>query len=147
MLIGTGCSHTTPYSVLSQQVVEEWATGEKIKHRVLLFGDGGAPSIDTTLPAEEMYKADTTLTSLYRWAGRMPKKTTIIFLGDNIYSVGLPEEASKEYKIAERKLKAQLSVVKASGAHGIFIPGNHDWASGQKGGWAAVLRQEEYVKS
>ena len=144
MFIGMGCSHTAPYSAMSQ-VVEEWDTGKRVKHRVLLFGDGGAPSIDKTLPAKEMYRADATLTSLYRWAERMSKKTTIIFLGDNIYDVGLPREASKWYKTAERKLKAQLSVVKASDAHGLFVPGNHDWANGGKGGWAAVLRQEKFV--
>ncbi len=146
LLIGTGCSYTIPYTT-SPAVVEKWVADEKIKHKVLLFGDGGAPSIDETFPAEELYRADATLTSLYCWAKKMPQKTTIIFLGDNIYNVGLPKQASKEYKKAEKKLQAQLSVVKASGAHGIFIPGNHDWADGKKGGWAAVLRQEEYVNT
>ena len=146
ILVGTACSHTSPY-VISPDVVTERVPDERIRHRVLLFGDGGAPSIDEATPAGELYKGDPTLTSLHWWARRMPQKTTILFLGDNIYEVGLPEEGSKGYEKAERRLQAQLSVVKASGAHGIFIPGNHDWADGGKGGWAAVLRQEAYVDS
>ena len=145
-LVGTACSHTSPY-VVSPEAVTERVPDESIRHRVLLFGDGGAPSIDEALPAGELYKGDPTLTSLHWWARSLPQRTTILFLGDNIYEVGLPEEGSKGYGKAERRLQAQLSVVTASGAHGIFLPGNHDWADGGKGGWAAVLRQEAYVDS
>ena len=143
-LLGAGCSQTTPY-VATPEVVEGPAADDGIRHRVLLFGDGGAPSIDATLPDGELYKGDATLASLYRWASRAPRKTTVIFLGDNIYEAGLPENTDEGYEEAENRLQAQLDAVQASGARAIFIPGNHDWADGKRGGWAAVLRQEEYV--
>ena len=104
-----------------------------------------APQPSTRRFPQRSYRADANLRSLHWWARQMPRKTTILFLGDNIYEDGLPVEDSKGYEEAERRLWAQLGVVKASGAHGIFIPGNHDWADGKKGGWAAVLRQEQYV--
>ena len=143
-LLGAGCSHTTPYAA-SPGVVEGPPADGGIRHRIVLFGDGGAPSIDATLPDGELYRGDATLTSLYRWASQAPRRTTVIFLGDNIYGDGLPENTDAGYEEAENRLQAQLDVIQASGARAIFIPGNHDWADGKKGGWAAVLRQEAYV--
>ena len=143
-LLGAGCSQTTPY-VASPELVEGPAADGGIRHRILLFGDGGAPSIDATLPDGELYKGDATLASLHGWASKAPRKTTVIFLGDNIYEEGLPERTDEGYEEAEKRLRAQLDVIQASGARAIFIPGNHDWADGKRGGWAAVLRQEKYV--
>lgn len=145
VLLGQGCSHTSPYAAVPWSAEERVA--EERADRVLLFGDGGAPFIEEALPDEKLYEGDAALTALHAWASRIPGRTTIVFLGDNIYEDGLPEEAGSGYEESRRRLQAQTSVVEASGARGLFIPGNHDWADGRRGGWDAVLRQEKYVDS
>lgn len=68
----------------------------------------------------------------------------VAFLGDNIYSRGMPPEGAPDRKDAERRLDAQLATVVGTGARGIFIPGNHDWARGARG-WDAIRRQGAYI--
>lgn len=70
-----------------------------------------------------------------------------IFLGDNIYNYGLPEEGSKDYAEAKKRLDAQINAVKKFNGNVIFIPGNHDWALDGKEGWNAVKRQQKYIEN
>ncbi len=72
---------------------------------------------------------------------------TTLFLGDNIYNYGLPEENSKDYLEAKQRLDAQINAVKNFNGNTIFIPGNHDWALDGKDGWNAVKRQQKYVEN
>ena len=67
------------------------------------------------------------------------------FLGDNIYPNGLPSTTDSGYVKAQERLDAQLSIMDQSKAFGIFIPGNHDWASGGKEGLQFIRRQAEYI--
>ena len=46
---------------------------------------------------------------------------------------------------SERRLAAQIEIVEASGAAGIFVPGNHDWDQGRANGLARVLDAEEQI--
>lgn len=148
------CSHKKPYindHIKRYHDTCECAgsceTDENVNLRILFIGDAGDPIIDE---ADEDVIKDPTLISLYLRAKEMPGKTTIIFLGDNIYPNGLPKPSNNEkemklYNIAMKKLDAQLLVVKESKAQGIFIPGNHDWAEGTEEGLNSILRQEQYI--
>jgi len=69
----------------------------------------------------------------------------IVFLGDNVYPAGMPDSAAPKRRVAERVLTQQLRVLQASGARGVFVPGNHDWDSMQPGGWDAIRRQERFI--
>jgi hypothetical protein len=71
-------------------------------------------------------------------------RSIVAFLGDNIYSRGMPPEGASDRRDAERRIDAQLAVVAGTGARGIFIPGNHDWARGLRG-WDAIRRQGAYI--
>lgn len=78
--------------------------------RLVLIGDAGAPEPE-----------DPTLALLGRWADAHPERTTVVFLGDNIYPAGLRRDAIER---GERILRQQIDATRAPK---IFLPGNHDW--------------------
>jgi len=104
-------------------------------HTVLLIGDAGAPA-----------PGDPVLSALERAASGAPSRTTVVFLGDNIYPAGLPAASSPDRAESERRLRQQLDAVLRSGATGYLIPGNHDWLKNAPGGWEAVRRQEDFIR-
>lgn len=71
------------------------------------------------------------------------KNSTLIYLGDNIYSNGFPDIKSKERQEAEKILDAQIDIVKDYKGKTIFIYGNHDLRQGFKG----INRQEKYIEN
>ena len=131
----TGCSHTTPYYHPDMSPPAQTCIApQNIRYRILLVGDAG----DTHVSAS-------TLSTLHQWASEIPRKTLIVFLGDNIYPLGMPPEHDPDRPDAQQRLLAQLAVVQQSTARALFIPGNHDWANGQPQGQDAVRRQEAYI--
>ena len=146
VMVTSGCSHTQPYVRPSVPQPDPKA---QLQYRILLFGDGGEPACDTANNARGNAHAcvkDPTLQTLVSRASANPQKTTILFLGDNIYPEGLPEEREQDkYAQARQRLDAQIAAVEHSNAEGIFIPGNHDWQRGKKFGLEAIQRQEKYV--
>ncbi len=70
------------------------------------------------------------------------ENSTLIFLGDNVYETGIPEEKSKKYPLAKRRIEAQTDVAKKFKGKSIFIPGNHDWYNGLEG----LKREEKLVE-
>lgn len=66
-----------------------------------------------------------------------------IFLGDNIYPVGMPKKEDPDRKAAEYRLDAQLDALDGHDGKVIFIPGNHDWYSNKLEG---LEREEKYLK-
>ena len=107
----------------------------EIAWTVILIGDGGDPQ-----------QGDPVLGTLTREAGRAPARTTVIFLGDNVYPVGMPDSSSPGRAEMELHLTRQLDALRASGARGFVLPGNHDWAKGGAEGWDAVRREERVVR-
>ncbi|HEY9363683.1 MAG TPA: metallophosphoesterase, partial [Chitinophagaceae bacterium] len=73
------------------------------------------------------------------------EKTTILFLGDNLYKTGLPEDFLPGYKDAKNVLDSQINIARGTKAKVIFIPGNHDWTDGTPNGLDNVKRQESYI--
>nr|WP_294926527.1 metallophosphoesterase [uncultured Flavobacterium sp.] len=97
----------------------------KIAHTFYLVGDAGN--------ADEE-KAQQTLELLHNKLKKANKRSTLLFLGDNIYPQGFPaNDKASEVKAAETKLTNQLKLTKGFKGKTIFIPGNHDWYNGTKG--------------
>ncbi|MEM7106676.1 MAG: BamA/TamA family outer membrane protein [Bacteroidota bacterium] len=71
----------------------------------------------------------------------------LLYLGDNIYSKGLPLEGDQDRMEAEAVIRAQIEVVNNLDGDFYFIPGNHDWAQGRANGWEQVKRQETYIEN
>ena len=69
----------------------------------------------------------------------------IAFLGDNIYEKGLHEPGHPDRGHDVEALELQLGAVRGTGARGIFIAGNHDWAYGGERGLTQIRRQADYV--
>ena len=130
-----GCSHTKPYyhPDIPDSAKHESETGGILRYRLLLLGDGGDPKPDEPV-----------LKTLGEWAAKDAANTSIVFLGDNMYPDGMTEHKKHE---ASDRLTPQLAVVKTTSAHGLFIPGNHDWASGRAEGYSAVRAQEEFINN
>ena len=103
---------------------------------LFLIGDAGAPA-----PPPD---SEPVLLAL-RAALSIAPHPVVAFLGDNIYPRGMPDSSAADRPEAERRLTAQLRVLGASGARGIFVPGNHDWDRQGPGGWDAVRRQERFI--
>ncbi|HWJ91282.1 MAG TPA: BamA/TamA family outer membrane protein, partial [Flavisolibacter sp.] len=75
------------------------------------------------------------------------EKNTIIFLGDNVYPLGLPLEGDPSYPRSKQILDYQLNLIKGKKAKAFFIPGNHDWRNGKLGGWEQVMNEQDYINS
>ena len=66
-----------------------------------------------------------------------------IFLGDNIYPVGMPPENTAERPLAQHRIDAQIETFQAYTGTPIIIPGNHDWYNE---GLTGLNREEAYIK-
>jgi hypothetical protein len=85
------------------------------------------------------------ISALREAASSNPARSLILFLGDNAYPQGLPEEKAPGRAAAETRLNTQVDAARESGAATIFIPGNHDWAETRSDGWDQVRREAGYV--
>jgi hypothetical protein len=129
-LSGTGYgADSDPY--LHERIIDPEAAGGDLVHRLVLIGDAGAP-----LP-----EGDPTLELLARWADEHLDRTTVLFLGDNVYPAGLRDSDRAE---GERILRQQLE---ATTARKIFVPGNHDWGFAWNRRYleGVLLEQQEFL--
>ena len=72
------------------------------------------------------------------------KNDLVLFLGDNIYPAGMPEEGAKTRAAAEYNLDSQIESVQNFAGRAIFIPGNHDWYTD---GLNGLKREQDYVEN
>ncbi|KZS38895.1 phosphoesterase [Aquimarina aggregata] len=108
---------------------------QEIEKTFYLIGDAGYANQGKSTPA---------LLALEKYLDTHKQKGNYtIFLGDNIYPDGMPEEDKKDRAIAEHRLDAQIDAVKNFDGQVYFIPGNHDWYNeGLKG----LEREEKYFE-
>jgi hypothetical protein len=111
------------------------AVADDVVQTLLLIGDAGKPK----------QGGEPVLVALRRDIAKQPGRTSVVFLGDNVYPAGLPAEAHPDRRELDRRLDDQVDAVRDSGARAIFIPGNHDWDRGGSDGWQAVRRQQQRV--
>jgi hypothetical protein len=74
---------------------------------------------------------------------RNSKEDYMVFLGDNIYPVGMPAKDAGFRPIAENHLDAQIDVAKGFKGKTIFIPGNHDYYNENL---VNVEREKKYIE-
>jgi hypothetical protein len=107
---------------------------DSIANRIVLIGDAG-----------DILSGRQPVIDAVRRTIPMDKKTTVLFLGDNLYSIGLPDEQYSSYNGLRSVLDTQVSLVKNTQAKAYFIPGNHDWANGAPQGYEQIIRQQHYI--
>jgi len=77
----------------------------------------------------------------------LPGKTTVIYLGDNIYPAGMGLPGSKEEEHTKEILRAQYKPMRTNGAPVYFLPGNHDWDRMGKQGLQKIKAQWNFLAS
>jgi predicted MPP superfamily phosphohydrolase len=87
--------------------------------RLYLIGDAGKAE------GHDSYKA-----FLQRQFQNDTLPSAIVFLGDNIYPKGMPDEGTRSRKKSEEIMRAQLELAKGFNGKVFFVPGNHDWKAG-----------------
>ncbi len=105
-------------------IKDNFNTAADISHTIYLIGDAGDTDVSKISPlfktlSDRLKKADSA--------------STLIFLGDNVYPLGMPSKDDSSRTMAEEKLNNQLQLSKNFKGKTIFIPGNHDWYSGIDG--------------
>lgn len=108
---------------------------DSIVQRIILIGDAGALTLDKHHPVVEAVEK----------LEKLDNKTTVLFLGDNLYRFGLPYEQLEKYGEVKAVLDSQANISLHGPGMVYFIPGNHDWMNGQAGGFASILRQGRYI--
>ncbi len=112
----------------------------RIRYSVFLIGDVGNP-----IPKAK--GGEPSLNFLRKKIMEAGAKSTTIYLGDNVYEYGMPEEGAYDRKEAERRLRDQLDVLRDYKGEKYMIPGNHDWKQGLKGGFDQVMREQRYAEN
>jgi predicted MPP superfamily phosphohydrolase len=107
---------------------------DTISQRIVLIGDAGQLT-DGKHPVVDAVRSLIPL----------DKKTTILFLGDNIYPNGLPVNEYTTFGKYRDVLDSQLTIAKGTPAKVYMIPGNHDWKNGGRDGYESILREGLYV--
>lgn len=111
-----------------------FAQGDSLSRRIVLIGDAG-----------QLTNGRHPVVDAVRKKIPLDAKTTVLFLGDNLYKHGLPDVQYKNYAQSRAILDSQLSVADNTPAKVYMIPGNHDWENGSRGGYNAIIRQQLYV--
>jgi len=107
---------------------------QKVEFSVYLIGDCGKSDVNPqTLNAlQEKLQKD--------------ENSTVIFLGDNIYTKGLTSNKKGELnKKPLNILHQQLNILYNYNGQAYFVPGNHDWKSGKNKGVKTLKNQQEYT--
>lgn len=136
LLLMYGCASSDPKYRQDQPKKEfSYPTGKKIEKSFYLLGDGGYAQPGGTSEGLIIFKK---FMDSVKATGNYT-----LFLGDNIYPVGMPAENTKRRKQAEYRLDAQVDAVEGYKGNVLFIPGNHDWYNkGLKG----LVRQKNYLE-
>src|SRR5690606_14459451 len=87
-------------------------------HSIAMVGDIGSNG---------SVQDDLLLQAIQTWTVEAGDNSTIVFLGDNIYPIGLPPTDSFRYTQAQQRLDNQLALFENYGGKVIYLSGNHDW--------------------
>jgi len=119
-----------------EEVLKSNKSPEKeVESRFYLIGDAGLVDDGEMSNALSAFKKYVSL--------KDTKNDMVLFLGDNIYPVGLPKKDEADRAEAEKALDVQIDAVKDFEGDVLFIPGNHDWYSN---GLKGLKRQEKYIE-
>jgi hypothetical protein len=106
---------------------------DSIIHRVIFIGDAGEMSEGQKAVIE--HAADNVFNT----------KTSVVYLGDNIYPRGLGLPGTKSDTLGREILQSQYQPLRSKGAAVYFVPGNHDWDKSGSKGLAKIKQQWQYL--
>ena len=109
---------------------------ERPEFSLFLIGDAGAEENEDSL-----------LSNFHSRVKATSENSAVLFLGDNVYSMGLSNKGNESRSSEEKILDNQLLPLKGYGGEVFMIPGNQDYARGRKYGYEHLLNQRAYVDS
>ena len=112
----------------------------RIRYSVFLIGDVGKP-------ISKANGGEPSLNFLRKKIMEAGAKSATIYLGDNVYEFGMPEEGAFDRKASEERLRDQIDVLRGYQGEKYMIPGNHDWKQGLKGGFEQVMREQRFAEN
>jgi hypothetical protein len=107
---------------------------DTIDRRILLIGDAG-----------ELINGRAAVINAAKAIVPFDAKTSILYMGDNLYTAGLPDEQYSDYNDKKRVLDSEAAIARGTEASVYFMPGNHDWANDHPQGFESIIRQQIYV--
>jgi hypothetical protein len=116
------------YSVVKAQ------KADSVYSRIIFIGDAGEMDMEQNIVLK--HAADKIIQG----------KTTVMYLGDNIYPRGMGLPGSADEKETQNIMRSQYQPMRAKGAPVYFIPGNHDWDRMGPNGLAKIKRQWEFLE-
>ena len=122
------------HELLSKGEEELWDRSQ-IRESVVLIGDTGTAQPEILEPLEDHLRLGPA------------DATTVVFLGDNVYSDGIPPDGHEDRERALRRIQRQLDVISRTGVRATFVPGNHDWASSGRAGDQYIRNEQREVEA
>jgi len=129
LLLYTGCVS------FDAQYKGEWQRSEKTSDpyfSVYLIGDAGYAPVDSSTIVFDHLKKE---------LDAEDANSAIVWLGDNIYPIGLAPPSNPYHLLGKHRLMAQLETMSDFQGSKFFVPGNHDWYTYGRVG----LRREELL--
>ncbi len=102
----------------------------------MLIGDAGAARL----------AGDPVLAALANEIARIPDRSFVVFLGDNVYSASFMSADTTTYNRAVARLRVQVDATRAAN-NVVFVPGNHDWNGTEDHGRENVRRESKVLTS
>ena len=111
---------------------------ESVDHTVYLIGETGSSKTPSAA-----------LQLLQKQALQESTKSSIVFLGNQVYPDGVPDSEEAGYQEAVASLTRQFSPFKNYNGNLFVLPGNKDWHEHHEGedGLEGVKRQEEIIEA
>ncbi|GAB1441432.1 hypothetical protein MASR2M39_02660 [Ignavibacteriales bacterium] len=135
ILVLPGCSLGSNYIKEGQSFRP---TGDKKAiYTLYLIGDAGKTRSDD--PEPSLISLGTEILKSH------PDSSLVVFLGDNIYDHGLPNENSPERLRTEGYIKDQINTLGPK-HRALFIAGNHDWDNNSPEGNNLMKNQEIFIR-
>ena len=113
------------------------AQTDDIVQRIIFLGDAGEIMETATYqPAKEAAK------------NILPNKTTVLFLGDNIYHAGMALPGDPDTVRTQKILIGQFGPMRERDQNVpiYFVPGNHDWDVMKRNGLKKIRAQDKFLK-
>lgn len=108
---------------------------DSIRYRMIFIGDAG----EMNEGQKEVISQASNLI--------IANKTTVMYLGDNIYPRGMGLPGSRQEEATRQILQSQYMPMRSKGAPVYFVPGNHDWDKMGPKGLAKIKQQWAYLDS
>jgi hypothetical protein len=134
VLGAVGCAGSVPV-ILAPAPAVAGLDAAAIETTLFLVGDAGYAT-----------PADRVLADVGHQGQLASRSSLLLFLGDNVYSRGIPADTAVGFPLARDRLFAQARLAPLTGLRTIFIPGNHDWDGQGPAGWVNVQHQGRLLK-